>query len=110
VRAGRQAGRQARLLLSTTPNKAPSALFIGCGPYPFANKLHDRQANAASLSLQLRILEAKPRAPSGRSLRQVAAGWLQQGADSLTPDQIEFTCVSEKQPTAQQLEDLKFAW
>lgn len=61
-------------------------------------------------SKTLRILEAKPRAPSGRSLRQVAAGWLQQGADSLRPDAIEFTCVSEKQPTAQQLEDLKFAW
>jgi phosphoribosylaminoimidazolecarboxamide formyltransferase/IMP cyclohydrolase len=60
--------------------------------------------------LQLRILEAPPRAPSGRSLRQVASGWLQQEADSLKPDAIEFTCVSEKQPTPQQLEDLKFAW
>ncbi|PSC68677.1 Bifunctional purine biosynthesis [Micractinium conductrix] len=61
-------------------------------------------------SKTLRILEATPRAPSGRSLRQVAAGWLQQGADTLTPEQIEFTCVSEKQPTTQQLQDLKFAW
>lgn len=60
--------------------------------------------------LQLRILEAKPRAPSGRSLRQVAAGWLQQGADDLAPEQIEFTVVSEKQPTPEQLADLKFAW
>lgn len=59
---------------------------------------------------QLRILEAQPRAPSGRSLRQVSAGWLQQGADSLQPSGIEFTCVSEVQPTPQQLEDLKFAW
>ncbi|EFN54652.1 hypothetical protein CHLNCDRAFT_24638 [Chlorella variabilis] len=61
-------------------------------------------------SKTLRILEAAPRAPSGRSLRQVAAGWLQQEADSLQPQGIEFTCVSEKQPTPQQLEDLKFAW
>jgi len=60
--------------------------------------------------LQLRILEAKPRAPSGRSLRQVAGGWLLQGADTLTPDQIEFTCVSDVKPTAEQMEDLKFAW
>ena len=60
--------------------------------------------------LQLRILEAKPRAPSGRSLRQVGGGWLWQGADTLTPEQIEFTCVSDVQPTAAQLEDLKFAW
>lgn len=29
-------------------------------------------------SKALRILEAKPRAPSGRSLRQVAGGWLLQ--------------------------------
>lgn len=60
--------------------------------------------------MQLRILEAAPRAPSGRSLRQVAGGWLLQEADSLRPEGIEFTCVSEKQPTAQQLADLKFAW
>jgi phosphoribosylaminoimidazolecarboxamide formyltransferase/IMP cyclohydrolase len=104
--------------------------------------------------VQLRILEAKPRSPSGRSLRQVAAGWLQQDADTLKPEevrlcllasgggipkhlpaatagaglplparraqwaqwatspppQIEFTCVSEKQPTAEELADLKFAW
>jgi phosphoribosylaminoimidazolecarboxamide formyltransferase/IMP cyclohydrolase len=61
-------------------------------------------------SKTLRILEAKARAPSGRSLRQVAGGWLQQEADSLTPASIEFTCVSDKKPTAEQLEDLKFAW
>lgn len=29
-------------------------------------------------SKALRILEAKPRAPSGRSLRQIAGGWLLQ--------------------------------
>ena len=33
-----------------------------------------------------------------------------QGADTLTPEQIVFTCVSEAQPTGEQLEDLKFAW
>lgn len=42
-----------------------------------------------SSALQLRILEAKPRAPSGRSLRQVAAGWLLQDADSLHPSQVK---------------------
>jgi phosphoribosylaminoimidazolecarboxamide formyltransferase/IMP cyclohydrolase len=61
-------------------------------------------------SAQLRILEAQPRAPSGRSLRQVGGGWLMQGADTLTPDQIEFTPVSKVHPTAEQLADLKFAW
>lgn len=33
-----------------------------------------------------------------------------QGADDLAPEDITFTVVSEKQPTAEQLEDLKFAW
>jgi phosphoribosylaminoimidazolecarboxamide formyltransferase/IMP cyclohydrolase len=105
-------------------------------------------------SKALRILEAKPRSPSGRSLRQVAGGWLlqvrrqgvgasgdstscavpclaaprpclcgasataaatrtrhhQQGADSLSPEEITFTVAGEVQPTPQQLEDLKFAW
>ena len=61
-------------------------------------------------SKTLRILEAKLRAPSGVGFRQVSSGWLSQEADRLTPEDIEFTCVSEAQPTAQQLADLKFAW
>ena len=61
-------------------------------------------------SLQLRILEAKARAPQGAQYRQIAGGWLSQGADSLTPEDIDFVCVSEQQPSEQQLEDLKFAW
>jgi len=61
-------------------------------------------------SKNLRILEAATRPPSGRSLRQVSAGWLYQEADSLTPEEIDFKVVSDKQPTAEQLEDLKFAW
>ncbi|CAL8462205.1 g1736 [Coccomyxa elongata] len=61
-------------------------------------------------SKTLRILEAPLRAPSGRSLRQVAGGWLYQEADSLAPEEIDFTAVSETKPTEQQLEDLRFAW
>lgn len=61
-------------------------------------------------SKTLRILEAAPRAPVGRSLRQVAGGWLMQEADTLVPEGIEFTCVSEVKPTAEQLADIKFAW
>lgn len=61
-------------------------------------------------SKNLRIVEAKTRAPTGVSLRQVGGGWLWQGADSLQPSDIEFKVVSETQPTAEQLEDLKFAW
>lgn len=61
-------------------------------------------------SKNLRILEAKTRAPSGLSLRQVAGGWLSQDADSLSPEEITFTSVSEAKPTPEQLEDIKFAW
>lgn len=48
--------------------------------------------------------------PSTSPPPQVAGGWLWQDADSLQPEAITFTCVSEAQPTQQQLEDLKFAW
>ncbi|KAL3149116.1 hypothetical protein ABBQ32_001955 [Trebouxia sp. C0010 RCD-2024] len=61
-------------------------------------------------SKTLRILEAKPRAPEGQSLRQIAGGWLWQQADNKAPDDITFTPVSETQPTEQQLTDLAFAW
>lgn len=61
-------------------------------------------------SKTLRILEARARPTSGRGLRQVAAGWLLQDQDSKLPEDIEFTVVSETQPTAEQMEDLKFAW
>jgi hypothetical protein len=36
--------------------------------------------------------------------------FLLQGADDLSPEDITFTVVSEKQPTDQQLSDLRFAW
>ena len=61
-------------------------------------------------SKTLRILEAPPRPPSGRSLRQVGGGWLLQGADDASAEGIEFTVVSKKQPTPEQLADLRFAW
>ena len=41
-------------------------------------------------SKTLRILEAAPRVPGGRSMRQVAGGWLLQDADSLRPEDVEF--------------------
>lgn len=40
----------------------------------------------------------------------MAGGWLYQQADSLAPEEITFTTVSEAKPTAQQMEDIKFAW
>jgi len=77
-------------------------------------------------SKALRILEAPLRPPAGRQLRQVSGGWLWQAADDRTPvgksggegegggggggGGVEFTVVSEAQPTAAMLEDLATAW
>ena len=61
-------------------------------------------------SRDLRILEAEPRAKGGASYRQVGGGWLVQQADDLGPEDIEFKVVTETAPTAEQLDDLKFAW
>ena len=61
-------------------------------------------------SKDLRILEAQPRLAGGRAYRQVGGGWLAQDSDDRTPEDIEFKVVTERHPTAQELEDLKFAW
>ena len=63
-------------------------------------------------SKALRILEApmRPRGKASRSLRQVGGGWLLQDSDAILAEDVEFTVVSEAQPTAEQLADLRFAW
>lgn len=61
-------------------------------------------------SKTLRILEAPPRPPTGRSLRQVGGGWLAQDADSLAAADVEFEPVSRVTPTDAQATDLRFAW
>ncbi len=61
-------------------------------------------------SKDLRILEAQPHRPGGRTFRQVGGGWLAQDSDDLTPEEIEFKVVTEKQPTPGQIDDLRFAW
>ena len=61
-------------------------------------------------SKDLRILEAQPHAPGGRSFRQVGGGWLVQDTDDRTPEDIEFKVVTNRQPTEKELEDLRFAW
>lgn len=61
-------------------------------------------------SKDLRILEAQTRKPGGRAYRQVGGGWLVQDADDVSPEDIDFRVVTERQPDAAELEDLKFAW
>ena len=60
---------------------------------------------------QASTLTAHPKSfPATLSPALPAAGWLYQQADSLAPEEITFTPVSEVQPTEQQLADLRFAW
>lgn len=61
-------------------------------------------------SKTLRILEAKRNGKGKLSLRQVGGGWLAQESDDLTPEDIQFNVVTEKSPTAEELDDAKFAW
>jgi phosphoribosylaminoimidazolecarboxamide formyltransferase/IMP cyclohydrolase len=61
-------------------------------------------------SKDLRILEARPLAAGGRAYRQVGGGWLAQDTDDRTPEEIEFNVVTERKPTAAEMEDVRFAW
>lgn len=49
---------------------------------------------------------SEPRPPSPRLRRESEL----QDQDSLVPEDVEFTCVSEAQPTEHLLRDLRFAW
>jgi len=40
----------------------------------------------------------------------VSGGWLWQMADSLAPEAITFTPVSDVKPSADQMEDMRVAW
>ncbi|XP_061364087.1 uncharacterized protein LOC133307575 isoform X2 [Gastrolobium bilobum] len=61
-------------------------------------------------SKTLRILEAKKNEAGKLSLRQVGGGWLAQDSDDLTPQEIQFSLVSEKSPQDGELRDAEFAW
>ncbi|KAL8109661.1 hypothetical protein AgCh_025678 [Apium graveolens] len=61
-------------------------------------------------SKTLRILEAHQHSKGKLSLRQVGGGWLAQDSDDLTPEDIQFTTVSERTPQESELHDAEFAW
>ena len=61
-------------------------------------------------SKDLRILEAQPLVPGGRAYRQVGGGWLVQDTDDKRVEEIEFQAVTERQPTPEEWDSLKFAW
>lgn len=61
-------------------------------------------------SKTLRILEAQLSSEGRTQLRQVAGGWLLQDADDKTGEDVDFQVVSERRPTAEELQEAKFAW
>jgi phosphoribosylaminoimidazolecarboxamide formyltransferase/IMP cyclohydrolase len=63
-------------------------------------------------SKDLRLLRAPLIEPgAGRSeLRQVVGGMLMQTPDAVADDQVELTVVTKRQPSEQELADLRFAW
>ncbi|XP_050226389.1 uncharacterized protein LOC126676267 [Mercurialis annua] len=61
-------------------------------------------------SKTLRILEAKKNESGKLSLRQVGGGWLAQDSDDLTPEDIQFSVMTDKTPQETEIQDAQFAW
>jgi phosphoribosylaminoimidazolecarboxamide formyltransferase/IMP cyclohydrolase len=87
-----------------------TSLFLECvvAPAfePAARELLSAKAN-------LRLLELDPAAiarASRQQLRSVLGGVLVQELDDQPVDETAWQVVSQRQPTAQELEDLRFAW
>jgi len=87
-----------------------TSLFLECvvAPVfePAARELLSAKAN-------LRLLELEPAAiarASRQQLRSVLGGVLVQELDDQPVDESVWQVVSQRQPTAQELEDLRFAW
>ncbi|WP_398324870.1 bifunctional phosphoribosylaminoimidazolecarboxamide formyltransferase/IMP cyclohydrolase [Vulcanococcus sp.] len=87
-----------------------TSLFLECvvAPAfePAARELLSAKAN-------LRLLELEPAAierASRQQLRSVLGGVLVQELDDQPVDESVWQVVSQRQPTAQELEDLRFAW
>jgi phosphoribosylaminoimidazolecarboxamide formyltransferase / IMP cyclohydrolase len=63
----------------------------------------------ANLRLLLTGALPDPRAP-GVTVRSVAGGMLTQGRDNAVVDDLSLKCVTKRQPSPDELSDLKFAW
>jgi phosphoribosylaminoimidazolecarboxamide formyltransferase / IMP cyclohydrolase len=61
-------------------------------------------------ALRLLRVEGQPGTTSGPIWRQVRGGFLVQTPDQTPLEEVVFTTVSERQPTATELADLRFAW
>ncbi len=87
-----------------------TSLFLECVVAPaFEPQARERLAAKANL----RLLELGPEAiarASRQQLRSVLGGVLVQELDDQATDESSWQVVSERQPTAQEMEDLRFAW
>ena len=87
-----------------------TSLFLECVVAPaFEPEARERLAAKANL----RLLELGPEAiarASRRQLRSVLGGVLAQDLDDQPVDESVWQVVSRRQPTAGELEDLRFAW
>jgi phosphoribosylaminoimidazolecarboxamide formyltransferase/IMP cyclohydrolase len=87
-----------------------TSLFLECVVAP-AFEPQARELLAAKANL--RLLELAPAAierASRQQLRSVLGGVLVQELDDQPVDETAWQVVSKRQPTAQELEDLRFAW
>ncbi|WP_411876565.1 bifunctional phosphoribosylaminoimidazolecarboxamide formyltransferase/IMP cyclohydrolase [Vulcanococcus limneticus] len=87
-----------------------TSLFLECVVAPSFSP-EAREALAAKANL--RLLELPPEAiarASRQQLRSVLGGVLVQELDDQPVDESAWQVVSQRQPTAQELEDLRFAW
>ena len=70
-----------------------------------------REVIAAKKNLRLLLTGGLPRPQdSGLSVRNVAGGYLVQNRDNGHVAPSDLTCVTKRQPTAQEMADLQFAW
>ncbi len=87
-----------------------AGLFLECVVAPgFAPAARERLAAKANLRLLELPVEAIDRADR-RQLRTVLGGVLVQDADDQRSDASTWEVVSQRQPSAEELEDLAFAW
>jgi len=84
-----------------------SKLFVECvvapGYQPEALETLSRKKN-------LRLVELAAPGASAIELKAISGGWLLQEADRARPDESQWKVVTERQPTAEEMAALRFAW
>jgi phosphoribosylaminoimidazolecarboxamide formyltransferase/IMP cyclohydrolase len=87
-----------------------TSLFLECVVAP---RFEDAAREQLAAKANLRLLELPPEAigrASRQQLRSVLGGVLVQELDDQPPEQSAWQVVTERPPTPQQMEDLRFAW